>query len=163
MDKIFSWIGDLFSKIWGLFKKILPYIMIALAVFFTFGGSLTLFGMVLEGYAAAIAAMGLSFLVAPDATIDVVSGVAKDIGTAAGAIVSGAAGGIASGLFGDDGSWLLVAAFAVGAYLLLSRKEDDSTRVAELTINDQRETGSDDEVAVGTLRSASSNLGSTIV
>lgn len=160
MEKIFNWIGDLFSKIWGLLKKILPYIMIALAVFFTFGGSLTLFGMVLEGYAAAIAAMGLSFLVAPDETIDVVTDVASAVGTAAGAVVSGVAGGVASGLFGDDGSWLLVAAIVVGAYFLLSGNKDSSTGVAVLSEGGRRRVDSDDEVTVGTLQS---DLGSVMV
>lgn len=163
MEKIFNWIGDLFSKIWGLLKKILPYVMIALAVFFTFGGSLTLFGMVLEGYAAAIAAMGLSFLVAPDETIDVLTDVASDVSTAAGAVVSGVVGGVASGLFGDNNSWLLVAAIAVGAYLLLSRKEDGSTVVAVLPESGRRRVDSDDEVTVGTLQSAGSDLGSVMV
>lgn len=163
MDKIFSWIGDLFSKIWGLLKKILPYIMIALAVFFTFGGSLVLFGMVLEGYAAAIAAMGLSFLVAPDETIDTVTDVATDIGKAVGAVVSGAAGGVASGLFGDDGSWLLIAAIAIGAYLLLSGRERDATTTVVLQESDRRKTALDDEAPVGTLRSTGGDLGSTAV
>lgn len=163
MDKIFDWIGDLFSKIWGLLKKILPYVMIALAVFFTFGGSLTLFGMVLEGYAAAIAAMGISLLVAPDETIDVVTDVANDVGKAAGAIVSGVAGGVASGLFGDNGSWLLIAAVAVGAYLLFSGKESDNTRVVVLPESDRRNTTSDDAISVGTVRSAGSSLGSVAV
>lgn len=123
MDKIFGWIGDLFTKIWRLFKKILPYIMIALAVFFTFGGSLTLLGMVLEGYAAAVACIGISFLVAPEESVDVVTDVSAAIGTAAGAIVSGVAGGLAAGLFGNGGSWVLIGAIAVGAYFLLNKKE----------------------------------------
>lgn len=127
MDKIFGWIGDLFTKIWRLFKKILPYIMIALAVYFTFGGSFVLLGMELKGYAAVVAAMGLSFLVAPEETVDTVSGVAGSIGTAAGAIVAAGVGGVASGLFGGENSWLVFAAVAVGAYLLLSggRKSDE--------------------------------------
>lgn len=124
MNKIFSWIGELFTEIWKLFKKILPYIMIALAVFFTFGGSLTLFGMVLEGYAAAIAAMGLSFLVAPDETIDTVTGVADSIGEAAGAVIGGVTGGLVSGLSGgENGVWIAIA-IAVGAWFLLNGRKD---------------------------------------
>lgn len=131
MEKLFDWIGDLFTKIWKLFKKILPYIMIALAVFFTFGGSLVLFGMVLEGYAAAIAAMGLSFLVAPEETIDTISGVAEGVGEAAGAIVSGTAGGLVSGLFGGEWGWLGLVAIGVGAWWLFGsgeRKDNDDER-----------------------------------
>lgn len=130
MEKLFDWIGDLFTKIWKLFKKILPYIMIALAVFFTFGGSLVLFGMVLEGYAAAVAAMGLSFLVAPEETIDTVSGVAEGVGEAAGAIVSGAAGGLASGLFSGELGWLGLVAIGVGAWWLFGsdKQEDDDEK-----------------------------------
>lgn len=125
MSKIFGWIGDLFTKIWNLFKKVLPYIMLALAAYFTFGGSFVLFGMELTGYAAAIAAMGLSFLVAPEETIDVMTDVAKAIGTAAGAVVAASVGGLSSGLFGDESSWLLIAAIAAGAFFLLSRKGND--------------------------------------
>lgn len=128
MDKIFDWIGDLFSKIWKLFKTILPYIMIALATFFTFGGSLVLFGMVLEGYAAAVAAMGLSFLVAPDETIDTVSGVAESVGKAAGAVVSGVAGGLASGLSDGEWGWLGLVAIGVGAWWLFSKDKEDTDR-----------------------------------
>lgn len=162
MNKIFNWIGDLFSKIWKLFKKILPYIMIALAVFFTFGGSLTLFGMVLEGYAAAVAAMGLSFLVAPEETIDVASDVAGDIGTAAGAIVSAAVGGVASGLSGDNGSWLLIAVVAVGAYLFLSRKDEGIT-VESITSEDRRgNRQTDKDLTVGALATAGDDTGVTL-
>lgn len=151
MDKIFGWIGDLFTKIWKLFKKILPYIMIALAVYFTFGGSLVLLGMTLEGYAAAIAAMGLSFLVAPEETVDVTTDVAEAVGTAAGAVVAAGVGGLASGLFGGESSWLLIAAIAVGAYFLLSGKERD-TDVDGLPRNgDNRNDDRDDEVIVGTV------------
>lgn len=145
MDKIFSWIGDLFSRIWKLFKKILPYIMIALAVFFTFGGSLVLFGMVLEGYAAAVAAMGLSFLVAPDETIDTVSGVAESVGEAAGAVVSGVAGGLASGLFGGEWGWLGLVAIGVGAWWLFGKDDKSTDRLASTS---KVETKSDTDVVV---------------
>lgn len=157
MDKIFNWIGDLFSKIWKLFKKILPYIMIALAVFFTFGGSFLLLGMELTGYAAAIAAMGISFLVAPEETVDVASGVAEAVGTAAGAVVAAGVGGLASGLFNGESSWLLIAAIAAGAFFLLSRnKEDyDSGSVERAELGGKTTTDSK-QVVVGSLTSASS-------
>lgn len=160
MDKIFDWIGDLFTKIWKIFKKVLPYIMIALAVFFTFGGSIVLMGMVLEGYAAAIAAMGISFLVAPEETIDVTSDVAKSVGTAAGAVVAAGVGGVASGLFAGDNSWLLIAAVAAGAYFLFSgRKEDNEIKVIGLSEGkDDEEAVRSDRAIVGSLESPPSDL-----
>lgn len=139
MDKIFGWIGDLFTKIWRLFKKVLPYVMIALAAFFTFGGSIPLLGMVLEGYAAAVAAMGLSFLVAPDETIDMVTSVASDVGKAAGAVVSAVVGGAASGLSGGDNSLLLLVALGVGTWWLLSSKpSEQNTEIERTNIKDER-------------------------
>lgn len=160
MDKIFNWIGDLFTKIWKLFKKILPYIMIALAVFFTFGGSIILMGMVIEGYAAAIVAMGISFLVAPEETIDVTSDVAKAVGTAAGAVVAAGVGGLASGVFGGENSWLVIAAIAVGAYFLLSgNRENDGTRDIEQSTNKYDGSPVDDEsVVVGPSTPSSSSF-----
>lgn len=158
MDKIFGWIGDLFTKIWKLFKKILPYIMIALAVFFTFGGSLVLLGMVLEGYAAAIAAMGLSFLVAPEETVDVTTDVAEAVGKAAGSVVAAGVGGLASGLFSGESSWLLFAAIAVGAYFLLSRKDEDS--VDELREGRQgRGDLPDGDMVVGSIDTTEDDIG----
>lgn len=159
MDKIFGWIGDLFTKIWRLFKKILPYIMIALAVFFTFGGSLPLLGMVLEGYAAAVACIGISFLVAPEESIDVATNVSTAIGTAASAVVSGVAGGLAAGLFGGEGSWVLIAAIAVGAYFLLSGEKDsrDNYPVTDKATGDDKRNATDDNsVVVGALSASSS-------
>lgn len=149
MDKIFSWIGDLFTKIWKIFKKVLPYIMIALAVFFTFGGSIVLMGMVLEGYAAAIAAMGLSFLVAPEETTDVVTGVTESVSNAAGAIVAAGVGGLASGLFGGESSWLLIAAVAVGAYFLFSKGGEDEEEYNKSSPRDKRRDDGSDNVVVG--------------
>lgn len=131
MDKIFDWIGDLFTKIWKVFKRILPYIMIALAAYFTFGGSFVLLGMELKGYAAVIAAMGLSFIVAPDETIDIVTDVAKSVGEAAGAVIGAVAGGAATGLFGEDGSWIMIAALAIGAYFLLTSEGGKDERIAD--------------------------------
>lgn len=159
MDKIFGWIGDLFTKIWKLFKKILPYIMIALAVFFTFGGSFILLGMVLEGYAAAIAAMGLSFLVAPEETVDVATDVAEAVGEAAGAVVAAGVGGLASGLFGGESSWLLIAAIAVGAYFLLSRKDDDAEEIGSPRDVSNRDSLSDDDVVVGSSDAVVTDIG----
>lgn len=151
MDKIFDWIGDLFTKIWKIFKKVLPYIMIALAVFFTFGGSFILMGMVLEGYAAAIAAMGISFLVAPEETTDVVTGVTESVGNAAGAIVAAGVGGLASGLVSGEGSWLLIAAIAVGAYFLFSGKEEDDTEYDTSSLEDKRRDKESSNVVVGSV------------
>lgn len=145
MEKIFDWIGDLFTKIWRLFKKVLPYIMIALAVFFTFGGSLVLLGMTLTGYAAAIAVMGISFLVAPEETVDVITDVADDVGTAAGAIVSAGVGGLASGLFGGENGWLLALLIAGGIYLLIRGESGSDSRDLDTA---------DEEVSVGTLQTA---------
>lgn len=134
MSKIFSWIGDLFTKIWKLIKRVLPYIMIALAAYFTFGGSYILLGMTLEGYAAAVACIGVSFLAAPEETTDVVGGLAEDIGGAAGTIVAGGVGGLLSGLTSDS-SFLWIVAIAVGAYFLLKRK-DESQEIGQLNGRD---------------------------
>lgn len=162
MSKIFDWIGDLFTKIWKIFKQILPYIMIALAVYFTFGGSLKLLGMVLEGYEAAIACMGISFLVAPEETIDTVTDVAEAIGTAAGAVVSGVAGGVAAGLFGGDNTWMLIAAIAVGTYFLISGDANANDRVS-VPANTGPGRNENGDVAVGSTATASNKLRGVLV
>lgn len=143
MDKIFGWIGDLFTKLWSLVKKILPYVMLALAIYFTFGGSLVLLGMTLSGYGAAIAAVGISFLVAPEETVDVATGVAEDVGTAAGSIIGAAAGGLSSSLFGGNGV-LVAIAVAVGVWWLLSGDEPEK-------LNQERAEPKTDDVVVGSI------------
>lgn len=94
LSGIFDFISQLFNSIMAMIKKILPYVMIAAAIYFGFGGvwAPTIFGstLTISGATGAAMAMGLSFLLAPDETVETVSRVATAVGEAAAAVVEAA-------------------------------------------------------------------------
>lgn len=113
-------IGKLLSKIWKVLRKVLAVVLIVLAVWFSFGGALVLFGATLTGGWAALAALGLALLV--DA--ETVTEVATNLGSAVGTVVGGAVGAVvsSSGL----GTFAML---ALGGFLLwqvMKDKDDDA-------------------------------------
>lgn len=123
---IFAWVGELFTKLWSLMKKILPYVLLALAVWFSLGLGIPALGIV-GGWEAALLALGTSFVLAPDETSTLLSaGVAAmgDVLTTAGTAVGDALGATASSLFTSSG--LLWIALGVGAYFIWKNSKDTS-------------------------------------
>lgn len=97
---MFDWIGDLFSRLWKAFKRILPYILIACAIWLSFGLAIPLFaGLVIEGTVMnALLFLGASFLFVPDETVmalqpaieaigDIAQSAATEAGEVAGSLV----------------------------------------------------------------------------
>lgn len=136
ISNIFSWISDLFESIWRFIKRALPYVLMAIAAYFSLGAlapsfmaGLGLASATAGGWAAAALALGASFVLAPEETaalysgaIDAVGGVLSEAGQVVGDVVSDTVGSFfSSGI----GLWLLV---GVGAYFLLSsgKKKDVS-------------------------------------
>lgn len=121
---IFSWVGDLFTKLWDLMKKILPYVLLALAVWFSLGLGIPALGIV-GGWEASLLALGASFVLAPDETSALLSsGVTAmgDVLTTAGTAVGDALGATASSLFTSSG--LIWVALGVGAYFIWKGSKD---------------------------------------
>lgn len=129
LSTIFSWISDLFESIWGFIKRALPYVLTAIALYFSMGAlaptfmtGLGLTSAVTGGWAAAALALGASFVLAPEETaalysgaVDSVGTVLSEVGQVAGDVISSTVGSFfSSGI----GLWLLLGA---GAYLLLSQ------------------------------------------
>lgn len=151
-DNLFSWIGKIFSKIWASFKKVLPYIMIAAALYVGFVGELplTYLGIataIPEGWMSALLLTGASYLVAPEETRglvtkavsavgDSVAVAAAAVGTATGAAISSFAS--ASGI----SSYLIIGGVALLAYMMLKRdgnaavNSNDPPRVSQGTPHD---------------------------
>lgn len=133
ISSIFSWLGDLFGKIWGLFKKILPYLLTALAIWFSLGLGIPALGLV-GGWEAALLALGASFVLAPDETAALLSAGTEAMGdvlTTAGTAIGDAVGATGSALVSSSG--LLWIVLGIGVYFLLkgdktveARGEDNS-------------------------------------
>lgn len=93
-DSIFKWISDLFSKLVEFIKKLLPIVMLCVALWFGFGGvwAPTIFGstLTIEGTAGVCLALGTSFLLAPDETAALVGRVAAGVADAAEKVIDAA-------------------------------------------------------------------------
>lgn len=135
VSNIFSWISDLFESIWRFIKQALPYVLMAVALYFsmgalapTFMAGLGLTSAVAGGWAAAALALGASFVLAPEETaalysdaVDSVGHVLSEVGQVAGGVISDTVGSFfSSGI----GLWLLLGA---GAYFLLSSGKRETT------------------------------------
>lgn len=95
---IFKWLFKLLERLWNLIKKVLPVVMLGLALYLVAIGPLAipLLGLTLSGTTAALALAGASFLIAPGETADVVSRAAEGIGSAASAVAVEAGDAIGS-------------------------------------------------------------------
>lgn len=131
-SKLFDWVGRLFSKIWKAFKKALPYILVAAALWVGFVGALPLTWLGLStiipaGWMSSLLFLGTSYLLAPEETTAVISSAAAAVGDSVTAVVS-AAGEVAEAT-GDalgstlsafmESSGLLWIVIAVGGWMLL--------------------------------------------
>lgn len=126
VSRVFSWIGDLFTKLFDMIKKILPYILIALAIWFSLGLGIPALGIA-GGWTSAALALGASFVVAPDETGALLSSAASAMGDVLSTVATGvgsAAGDLTSS-FATSSGLLTLALFGFGAYLLLSSDDDD--------------------------------------
>lgn len=132
ISAIFDFIGKIFESILSVIKKLLPYILIAAAAFFTFGGSMVLWGMTLSGGSAAALALGASFLLAPDETVALVDRTAHAIGDASVAVIDAAVpvvSAIGTGLFSVlTSNPLFWGAVAFFGYKYLT-KDDDKQQI----------------------------------
>lgn len=134
-SSLFSWVGKVFTKIWKSFKKILPYLMIAAALYVGFVGALplTYLGIATSipaGWMSALFLAGTSYLLAPEETTALVSRAVTAIGdsaTAAAAAIGTAAGSLASGFFSSSGltTALVIGGVGLAAYLVLRNKQTD--------------------------------------
>lgn len=140
LSGIFDFVAQLFNSIIEMIRKILPYVMIAAAIYFGFGGvwAPTIFGstLTITGATGAAMAMGLSFLLAPDETVETVTRVATAVGEAAAAVVEAAVpviDAIADTLTGvimkSPLFWLVAGYF--GYRLLIADKERDEPVVEQ--------------------------------
>lgn len=95
---IFDWLFKLLERLWNLVKKVLPVVMLGLALYLVAIGPLTIpfLGLTLSGTTAALALAGASFLIAPGETADVVSRAAEGIGSVASTVAAEAGDAIGS-------------------------------------------------------------------
>lgn len=147
---MFDWILDLFKKVWKFIKKalnkimevlkdVLPYLLIAGAVFLATLSGTAILGLpiFLQGLAtflvgvgplaAAAIGAGVSFLLAPEETAGLLTNVAEAVGEVASAAVQMAGDVVSTGfasIFGEN--FLIYAALGLGAYLLLTKEENKS-------------------------------------
>jgi hypothetical protein len=134
LKKIFSWLGKLFKKLIKL-VKLLPFILLALAVYLAFmTGGLSFLGMTIPaGYASAAIAVGASFLLAPEETkalvdkaTNAIGGAAKNIASNVGAV----AGSIASGFLESP---LGLGLLAFGAWFFFIKDDKPKEEPARVT------------------------------
>lgn len=139
LSGIFDFISQLFNSIMAMIKRILPYIMLAAAIYFGFGGvwAPTIFGstLTISGAMGAALALGVSFLVAPDETVEVVTRVATAVGEAAAAVVEAAvpvvkaiANGLMDVLASSPLFWLVAGYF--GYKFLIADDDKNSKPIA---------------------------------
>lgn len=147
---MFDWIGDLFTKIWQAVKRILPFILIACAIWLSMGLAIPLFaGLVIEGTVMnALLVLGASFLLVPEETVLALQPAVEAIGNVAQQAaeeVGQVAGGLLNSVSDALGipTFLIVGGLAVVAYLLLkSKKEDVSPADMEETVKPAADSGS---------------------
>lgn len=137
---LLSGIVNFFKKLWDMIKKILVYILIAIAVFillwaiFATGGALLpIIGVALtttQCVVAALACLAGAFLIDSDTAKSVTDSIAGAVGDATEAVAdvaTSAAGGAVSGILGSD--LFLYAALGIGAYFLLTAGSKEQSPV----------------------------------
>lgn len=110
------------KKLWNIIKVLLVIILVCLAVYFSFGGALVLFGATFTGVWAALFAVGLAFIVDPKTSGAALGAVGTAVGTAVKVAVGTAGTIVGTVLNGSGFTGLLLAGAAV--WFLLSRKDD---------------------------------------
>lgn len=128
---LLSSIVNFFKKLWDMIRKILVYILIAIAVFillwavFATGGALLpIIGVALtttQCVVAALACLAGAFLIDSDTAKSVtgsIAGAVADATEAAAKVATSAVGGVVSGVLRSD--LFLYAALGIGAYFLLT-------------------------------------------
>lgn len=128
---LLSSIVNFFKKLWDMIRKILVYILIAIAVFillwavFATGGALLpIIGVALtttQCVVAALACLAGAFLIDSDTAKSVTGSIADAVGDAteaAAKVATSATGGVVSGVLKSD--LFLYAALGIGAYFLLT-------------------------------------------
>lgn len=109
------------KKLWRVLRKVLAIVLISLAVYFTFGGALTILGATFSGGWAALLAGGLAFIVDAQTSTEVISTVGDGVAAAAGA-ASKAVSGVVNSVVSNSGV-LGLAAIGFGLWFFLSRRE----------------------------------------
>lgn len=90
-NTLFGWIGKLLKKIWNAIKKILPFILLAVAIWLALGlpFAIEALGISIAGTQAnALLLAGASFLFAPQETGDVIGKALDSVGDTAGDVIS---------------------------------------------------------------------------
>lgn len=125
-----DWLKKLFSSIINLIKKILPVILLVLALWVAFVAPFTipLLGVTLSGTAGALFLAGTSFLLLPEESADVIEGAAQGLGRAATAVVTEAAGVASAGIGALLKSPAGLALIGFGLWFLLGRNENATVR-----------------------------------
>lgn len=129
---IFNWLFDLLGRLWKLIKKILPYILLAMALYLAFVGPILFLG--LQGVGAALGLAGASFLFAPGETAEVFSKAVAGVGDAAQAVVTEAGdllGAAVDAVLSGTGIITALVAAGVVWWLLSRRKKEKGDRVSE--------------------------------
>lgn len=133
---IFKWLFNLLARLWKLIKKILPYILLAMAIYLVAVGPIVwaAVGLELSGTAAALGLVGASFLIAPGETAEVVSSAVDGVGDVAAKVVTEAGdliGTAVSSVFGGSFlTWLLIGAAVL--FVVPSRKRKEERESGEL-------------------------------
>lgn len=118
ITKIFDWLSDLLGKIFKAIQKIIPIILVGVAIWLALGLALPLpawlSGMVgvssiAAGTANALLALGASFLLAPTETGEVLSSAVSVVGDLAGDIAA-TAGDVVGSFLTSPGGLLLLGA-----------------------------------------------------
>lgn len=127
-EKLFAFIKKLFKKIIDIIKKILPYILLACAIWLALGGAISIpfLDMVIEASTAnALLVAGASFIFVPQETAELVSRATAGIGQAAKDVIHtvvDVAGSAAADVLSQP--VVLIGLFALAWFLLARRKDD---------------------------------------
>lgn len=146
LSDIWDWICDLLSGLWTWIKDVIPYLLLALALYVGFmtGPGLTFLGMLIPaGWVSASIILGVSFLFLPSETSAIMSDAVSAVGDTAGSVAAELGSAIGSGvsaLVSSSGLSTLLWVAIVGGlgWLLLSDNKKDAD---EQTSNEGRAVG----------------------
>jgi hypothetical protein len=127
LSGIFDWIGRVLRKIFDVIKKILPYVLLGIAIWLALGlpFAIPALGILIEGTLGnALLVAGASFLFAPGETTELIGGALDAVGDAAVDVVETVvevAGGAAGAVLGSP---LVLAGLAFAAWWFFLRDDD---------------------------------------